>query len=189
MSSIEYAVSLIDRSEAQTMKHVLEFGVYTGNSIFNIRRNLDPSFKVFGFDTFEGLPEDWKNTPCTKGFFSTNGVIPTIHGVKFFKGLFSDTIPEYKKEVSDIALIHIDCDLYSSTKDVLYGLNDYIKPNTILAFDEWFYASTDGNRFNADHEQKCFYEWVNDKNRKFEFVEYTDTCPLSHERKIVRITQ
>jgi hypothetical protein len=171
------------------MKHVLEFGVFNGGSIRNIRRNLDMSFKVFGFDTFTGLPEKWENTPCEKGFFTTNGAIPDVPGVKFFKGLFKDTIPEYMREVADIALIHVDCDLYSSTKDVLYSLNDYIKPNTIIAFDEWFYSSVDGNKYNADHEQKCFYEWVSDNKREFQFIEYNDGSANAHEHKIVRITK
>lgn len=188
MSSIAYAVAQIDRSPSQTKKHVLEFGVYNGGSISLIRSHLDPSFKVFGFDTFTGLPEDWGNTVCKKGFFTTNGEVPHIPGIKFFKGLFSDTIPLYKKEVSDIALLHVDCDLYSSTKDVLYGLNDFIKPGTIIAFDEWVYCSADGYQFNADHEQKCFKEWVLYFKREYEFVDFNDGTPQAHEKKIVKIT-
>lgn len=187
MSSIAYAVAQIDRSEKQTLKHVLEFGVYNGSSVSLVRSHLDPSFKVFGFDTFTGLPEDWGNTVCKKGFFDMGGSIPNVNGVKFFKGLFSDTIPEYKKEAANIALIHIDCDLYSSTKDVLYGLNEYIKPNTILAFDEWFYESADGNKYNGDHEQKCFKEWVVDFKREYEFIEHHEGSERFHEKKIVRI--
>lgn len=187
MSSIAHATALVDRSSKQTMKHVLEFGVYNGGSISLVRSHLDPSFQVFGFDTFTGLPEDWGNTVCKKGFFTMGGQVPSIPGIKFFKGLFSDTIPEYKKEAANIALLHVDCDLYSSTKDVLYGLNDFIKPGTIIAFDEWFYCTADGFKFNADHEQKCFNEWVSDFKREYEFIEFHDGTPQAHEKKIVRI--
>lgn len=164
----------------------LEFGVYEGGTSQLIRTYVDPSCKVFGFDTFTGLPTDWVGTTLTKGFFNRDGVVPNIQGVKFYKGLFSETIPQYLQDEENnkqIGLIHIDCDLYSSTIDVLFGLNHLIGRNTILAFDEWIY------NFNPncnDHEQKAFYEWVEQTNRTFEFL---PTCesPLEIEQKVVRI--
>ena len=47
----------------------LEFGVFQGNSIkkiLNVRKNLQPRLQaglnkqVYGFDSFQGLPEDWR---------------------------------------------------------------------------------------------------------------------------------
>lgn len=183
LSSIEYSCELLDKKH----KDILEFGVYQGSTI---RKIIDRTngFRIFGFDTFEGLPEDWKGTVCDKGFFSTNGIIPDINDVRFFKGLFSNTINEYLLDADDIALLHIDCDLYSSTKDVFYSLNEYIKEGTIICFDEWLYCGVDGN-MKGDCEQKCFYEWLSDFNRSFEFIEFIDNTVNGHERKIVRITK
>jgi hypothetical protein len=184
MVSIEYATTLINPK----YNHVLEFGVFQGSTISMIRNLLDDNYKVFGFDSFEGLPEDWINTPCNKGCFTTNGLVPNIDGVKFFKGWFEETIPEYLKDpdtagLDTIGLLHIDCDLYSSTKTIFKYLYPYIKSGTIIAFDEWCYNFDES--FN-DHEQKAFYEYVEEHDIKFEFVEFLDP-EKTVERKIVRI--
>lgn len=180
-SSVEYACTLVSNN----YKHVLEFGVASGRSLKSIRDNLNESYKVFGFDCFDGLPEDWIDTCCDKGSFSTNGIIPNIENVTFFKGLFAETIPEYFDIAKPIALLHVDCDLYSSTKEVLYSLNSWIKKDTIIVFDEWVYMSNHG--LKDDHEQKCFYEWVKDYKRQFEFIHFESSYDNEHEKKIVRI--
>jgi hypothetical protein len=190
MKSSAYAVTLINTN----YKHILEFGVEFGRSITAIRDTVNSLYdnqgiSVIGFDSFVGLPEDW-NTSCStlapKGWFSQDGKIPDIEGVKFYKGWFEDTIPEYiKTESQPLAMLHIDCDLYSSTKTVLYGLKDYIVKDTIILFDEWLYTAIDGDvnlPLESDHEQKAFYEWVDDFNINYEFLEYEDVS-----RKIVKI--
>lgn len=189
MRHIAKAIELIKTE----YKHVLEFGVFKGETISIIRNNLDCTYNVFGFDSFEGLPEDWV-TPdnnvagdglCVKSFFSTNGEIPNIPNVKFYKGWFEDTIPEYLKLAEPIALLHIDCDLYSSTKTVLYNLNQYIVEGTLIVFDEWVYNREEYN----DHEQKCFYEWVNDFNREYVLIphEYVVHGKIINEQQIIKI--
>lgn len=174
--------------------HVLEFGVFTGGTIKLIKDLMLEKHSVFGFDSFEGLPEDWIDKDgkiagdgsCVKGMFTTNGEIPNISGITFYKGWFEDTIPKYLNLAKPIALLHIDCDLYSSTKTVLYGLNDYIVKDTIIIFDEWFYCSINGNENSSDHEQKCFYEWVNDFNREYELIEHFK-LNNNNEQQIVKI--
>jgi len=179
MNSVQYAATLINPE----FKHVLEFGVYQGYTVGLIREALDESYKVFGFDSFEGLPEDWENTICIKGYFSTGGVIPNIDGVKFFKGWFEDTIPQYLEEADTIGLLHVDCDLYSSTKTIFDNLHPYIQKGTIIVFDEWCYNADP--KYN-DHEQKAFYEYVDDYNVKFKFVDFYDQQNPT-ERRIVKI--
>jgi len=183
MFNINYVSTLLSRE----FPHILEFGVYKGYTISQIKKYVREDYKIYGFDSFEGLPEDWENTVCKKGVFSTNGAIPSIPGVKFFKGLFDDTIKEYLKEADNISLLHVDCDLYSSTKTVLWNLNDYIKKDTIIVFDEWFYCSDYGYKFNSDHEQKCFYEWCREFNRDYDFFDDNTRDENAHERKLVRI--
>ena len=131
----------------------------------------------------EGLPEDWVNTACHKGYFSTGGMIPNIPGVEFIKGWFEDTIPPFLERAKPLALLHIDCDLYSSTKTIFKYMHPYILPGTVIVFDEWIYNFDE--KFN-DCEQKAFYEYVDEHNVKFEFIPFYDQeNPL--ERKIVRI--
>jgi hypothetical protein len=182
------AIQHIDPS----MRRVLEFGVYSGATIQLTRNMLDESYKVFGFDTFTGLPEDWVGTDLKKGHFDMGGKFPTLKidrgEIVFYTGLFSDTIPQYLKvEGNDkpIGLLHVDCDLYSSTVDIFTKLDHLIVKGTIIVFDDWHY------NFNSkcnDHEQKAFYEWVWRTNRVFEFIDTGKHMALADtERKAVRI--
>ena len=175
--TLDYAITLLDND----YYHVLEFGVNSGHTIKQLRNSLSDQYKLFGFDSFEGLPEDWTGTTAKKGSMSTNGVIPDIEGVTFYKGWFVDTIPKYKQVAQPIALLHVDCDLYSSTIDVLYGLKDFIQSNTVIVFDEWYYNHNDIPQHRL-HEQKAFYEWVKDFN-----INYTGYPLIEDERKIIKI--
>lgn len=183
----------------QQLNHILEFGVASGNSLNCFTRHINNSFPnkrftVRGFDTFTGLPEDWisfgQDMIIEKGGFNNNGIIPEIfedvrqnNDVDFYVGLFEDTIPQYiEKEAQPIAFLHVDCDLYSSAKTVLYSLRDYIVPGTIIRFDEWVYWQD--LKYN-DHEQRVFYEWVSDFNIKYEFFK---DVPDNIEQKFVLIT-
>ena len=174
-NTLKKAVNLIDTPYT----HVLEFGVYAGHTISQLRNDLIKRYQLFGFDSWEGLPEDWTYTGSKKGDLKCSQ--PYIEGVKLYKGWFTDTIPEYKKIAEPFALLHCDADLYSSTITILYELNEYIMPGTIIVFDEWYYNHKDIWE-NRQHEQKAFYEWVKDKNR--EYVLYDE---VEEERKIVKI--
>lgn len=165
-------------------KHILEFGVFKGGTIRQIRKMFDSSFEVFGFDSFEGLPEDWKGTNVRKGDFNLNGNIPKIDNVKFYKGWFKDTLPEYLEIAKPISLLHIDCDLYSSTVDVLWSLNDYILSGTVIVFDEWVYNHKDIPQ-NRQHEQKAFFEWVEEFKREYRLIPRIKTDFSEMERQIV----
>src|ERR1700742_5028497 len=76
---------------AQKPIHYLEFGVASGTSFaWWIKANQHPASRFFGFDTFEGLPEDWHF--FKKGAFSFD--IPFMDDARgtFIKGLFQDTL-------------------------------------------------------------------------------------------------
>ena len=191
--TLHYAASLSKDIDAPYLLDLCEFGVAEGRTMRQLRAaySLESTPTIYGFDSFHGLPEDWTGARChdgqgeemKKGRFSTNGVVPQIDNVVFYKGLFSDTLPEYLKVARPIKLCHVDCDLYSSTKDVLYTLNHLILPGTILCFDEWYYNGLDIEE-NRQHEQKCFYEWVKDHNRNYILFNEIDVF-----RKIVLITK
>jgi len=186
----------MNRTLIEAQKHcnleypnILEFGVYKGKTIQQLRNQFNDSFNIFGFDSFEGLPEAWSGTSHKKGDMSTGGNIPNVPGVKFYKGWFKDTIREYITDHTpdwfeednkyNITLLHIDCDLFSSTIDILAGLNQYIQQGTVIVFDEWYYNHDP--KFN-DHEQKAFYEWVAEFQR-----EYILLPQIEDERQIVII--
>lgn len=187
MRHIEKACEFILPSSQ--LPFILEFGVFQGYTISLIKEKVQGlGYEIYGFDSFHGLPNDWKNNETDfvyipKGGFNLNGQAPEIQGVNLIKGLFEDTIFPFLEKAQDIALLHIDCDLYDSTKTVLYNLNDYIKPGTIIVFDEWIYAERED--FN-DHEQKCFHEWARDFNRKYELINHN--CSTI-EQQIVKILE
>ena len=94
----------------------------------------------FGFDTFDGLPEKWRNG-TEDGRFSdlyTKVRVKLPPEVELYKGWFQDSIPVFKASHSGIpaALIHHDGDLFLSTTVTLQLLNDRIKPGTHMIFDE-----------------------------------------------------
>lgn len=175
--TLEKAIALLP----DNLTHVLEFGVYRGGTVRELRNNLPEKYKIFGFDSFEGLPEHWSGTSTKPKDFSTGGVIPDIPGVTFYKGWFEDTILDYLPVAEPFALLHVDCDLYSSTVTVLHSLNNFIVPGTIVVFDEWYYNHKDIEQ-NRQHEQKAFYEWVEKYNRDFQLYK-----KLEDERQLVII--
>jgi hypothetical protein len=113
---------------------ICEFGVYKGETI-NYMASLTPKRKIFGFDSFQGLPVDWE-TP--KESFVTP--VPQVkENVKLFVGWFHDTIPKFLEENQDkIAFVNVDCDVYESTKTVLESLDSKITNKTLMYLDDYF---------------------------------------------------
>ncbi len=118
----------------------LEFGVSGGYSFAWWVKNCNhPNSKFFGFDTFEGLPENWG--VFNKGDMSAN--IPTLDDTRaaFIKGLFQDTLPSFLAQQNihqeTRKIIHLDADLFSSTLFALTSLAPYLKKDDILLFDEF----------------------------------------------------
>ena len=135
---------------------VMEFGVNSGSTIEVIAKEAHPK-TVYGFDSFEGLPEKW-NESNPKGMFDRGGNAPSIESpnVKLVIGWFDKTLPNFLREhQGPAALIHIDCDLYSSTKVVLDALNGRIVEGTVICFNEfWDYDEA------HLHEAKAFQEFL-----------------------------
>ncbi|MGH8120375.1 MAG: class I SAM-dependent methyltransferase, partial [Gammaproteobacteria bacterium] len=109
-----------DNLHAHAMEHAglkglyLEFGVKKGKTIREIAAMT--SNIVHGFDSFQGLPEDWAGTVLLKGRFNKRGKLPKVPAnVLLHSGWFNESLPVFKKQYQDpIAYMHIDCDLYSS---------------------------------------------------------------------------
>ena len=131
---------------------VCEFGVASGRSIRMTQEMLPLDIPIHGFDTFTGLPQAWGNEPV--GTYSTGGIIPNMEGkVYFHKGLFSDTIPKFLDETDDhlpLAFANIDCDLYTSTCDILEAMHTRIVPGTVIIFDEYLSHPTWRQGTNAN---------------------------------------
>jgi Flp pilus assembly protein TadD len=142
---------------------VLEFGVRFGNTIRQIASLA--SQQVYGFDSFEGLPEVWHHEP--KGSYTTRGEIPTVpSNVQLLAGWFEDTLPKFLEEHSGhVRFVNIDCDIYSSTKTVLDQLAPRIVSGSVLVFDEYI-----GNEHWREDEYKAFQEAVAEYGWEYEYL-------------------
>ncbi len=123
--------------EARTIQGaVLEFGVGGGDSMRALaERNAER--EVFGFDSFEGLPESWWTRPT--GAFSSPPPEEMPSNVRLVVGLFAQTVPEFLTQWTDkVAIVHVDCDLYQSTLDCMRPLVSRLQPGTIVLFDEYW---------------------------------------------------
>jgi len=116
---------------------ILEFGVFKGDSLRYMAKKM-PQRELHGFDSFEGLPEAWISNP--KGAFDVGGELPKVPGnVNLWKGYFENTLPGWAQaHEQPIAMIHIDCDLNSSTETIFEMLAERIEPGTVLLFDDYF---------------------------------------------------
>lgn len=160
--------------------YYMEFGVLNGECMIDAYRQLRGAISHFyGFDSFEGLPElsleDQKSASLIPMFRKGNFASMQYDYVKqtilsscrmapeeltLTKGLFNEVLPKFRKEElkkNGVALvIYVDCDLYSSTTDVLKFVDDLIVPGTWLIFDDyWCYR---GSPYEG--EQRAIEEWL-----------------------------
>ena len=137
---------------------MLEFGVFSGNSITKIAQRF-PDRRVFGFDSFEGLPEDWGRPDMAfgKGAFDLGGRLPPVpENVTLVPGWFDQTLPRFEASLAPdrkIALMHVDCDIYSSTKAIFGTLGHRLTHGSVIVFDELFNYPT-----YEKHEILALYE-------------------------------
>jgi len=122
----------------------LEFGVFQGASIREwCTLNHDNASRFYGFDSFEGLPEDWHGGK-RKGAFSTGGSLPQIVDprVHFVPGWFQKSLRGFLADYHPQSqlVIHVDCDLYSSTLYCLTTLDPVISSGTLIVLDDFFDA-------------------------------------------------
>lgn len=145
----------------------LEFGVFSGRSINLIAEIVGPEVTVWGFDSFEGLPEAWRSE-FQQGHFARADLPEVRDNVRLVKGWFNETLPGFRRDVVGQGLtnfIHMDCDLYSSTRTVFEELEPHITPDAIVVFDEFFnYPGWE------QHEIKALEEFVARTGRRFEFI-------------------
>jgi hypothetical protein len=116
---------------------LVEFGVFNGKSINYLAKKTDRP--IFGFDSFEGLAEDWGGTGLLKGRFDRRGVMPRVaSNVTLVKGWFDQVLPGFlAQHPGPVAFAHMDADTYESTLYVLEQLADRFRVGTVVQFDEY----------------------------------------------------
>jgi hypothetical protein len=150
----------------------MEFGVFRGQTLSIIANWKafycgNTSQPVYGFDTFQGLPTDWRSGFGRGTFYIPNNTnIKVPRNTMLVKGLFIDTLPIQLRSIDDkykchtpVSFVHIDCDIYDGARDVLFLLSSRFVSGTIIVFDELF------NYPNFEkHEIKALYELLSSSN-------------------------
>jgi tetratricopeptide (TPR) repeat protein len=174
---------------------VLEFGVlggFTARIAAETMRDLNIAKQLHLFDSFEGLPEYtspvdahsydiegrklWSDRmrfsddfvaalgePIDQHIFSRLCDVLSPERLFVYRGFYSQTLQ--KPPAVKAALLHVDCDLYQSTCEVLWRLfeADVLQDGSVVLFDDY-------NCFKASPyfgERRAFREFL-EGQRKFE---------------------
>jgi methyltransferase family protein len=176
-SRFDLLTNVLKMADIGAHKLVCEFGVHSGKSINYIASRTECT--VYGFDSFNGLPERWRDG-FRKGLFKRSSLPKVLPNVQLIQGLFNETLPAFlQRHDGEISFLHIDCVLYSSTRTVLDLLRDRIRPGCVIVFDEYFnYPGWE------EGEYKAFHEFLVQTALKYEYIGYN----YLHEQVAVIIT-
>jgi hypothetical protein len=145
----------------------VELGVFKGATIRFIAQRIGTGRAVHGFDTFTGLPTRWTGN---SNMFDAHGRLPRVPAnVELHVGLFDDTVPGWVEANTDqVALVHVDCDIYESARSGLEALAPVIGEGTVIVFDEYFnYPGW------QEHEFKAFQELVKERGLSYSYIGYS----------------
>jgi hypothetical protein len=163
---------------------IVEFGVFTGVSLALLAQGygFDPkgmSRRVVGLDSFDGLPPSaeeharWREGACstTSAWHPLvpegSRVTPEITRDLFaacslpapalYVGSFDKTAPALFPSVyAEVALVHLDCDLYESARCALAAVSPALQDGALLLFDDWFHYRGHPHKGEA----RAFHEFL-----------------------------
>ena len=162
-----YAIKSSILNDKDKKFYSLEFGTWEGKSANFFSKHIK---KLYVFDSFEGLIEDWKGTNTPLGAFNLQKKIPRLNSnIEPIVGLIEDQLDDFlKKHNPKINFVHIDVDTYKTSKFILGKIKPYLVKNSIIIFDELYnYIG------RKDGEYKALKEVFNDQ--EFEFIAFCIT--------------
>lgn len=190
--AIKQAFAEIKKTTRNTPGDYYEFGLFRGYTFLSAQKTCSElgieNIHFYGFDSFQGLPPvtgvDKKNNQFFEGQFkcAKDEVVANLtnNGVDWSKttlieGFFSDSLTEESKrshEFRPVDVALIDCDLYSSTREVLAWLEDFVRDGSILLFDDWYSYGED----ESLGQQRAFSEFLgrNDNYMAEPFIEFKE---------------
>jgi hypothetical protein len=140
-------------SDNQITGDIVEFGTWTGTGLLLLSRcfpSNENNRKFIGIDSFEGLPEsstiwikgDFSDTSYDRANDNISKKIGKDKSFKLIQGWFNDSsvADGLRNETQNIALVHFDADLYSSTLQALSLIEPYLidrKMPIYFLFDDW----------------------------------------------------
>jgi hypothetical protein len=133
--------------------HIVEFGTARGGSALfmaSLAQEFCPGTKVFGFDSFVGMPDtDPQRDVHKKGDFSEVSEVEIqqlakdagIYNLELVKGMFEHTIPSVLGTIGPIRLVHFDCDLYDAVCLSYDASRPHMVPGGYFVFDDPLFSS------------------------------------------------
>ena len=168
-----------------------EFGLWKGKTFCYAhsmkRRFCQEGMMLFGFDSFKGLPDidDQKDNVWNRGAFACdeNELRTILHQNRFrneeydlFGGFYEESLNEALHQRllgRKAAIVYIDCDLYTSTMQVLKFIRRYLVNGSIVCFDDFFHYKGAPDQ----GEQKALSEFLQ-AHPDVEFIPYMNYSPL-----------
>jgi hypothetical protein len=165
---------------------ILEFGVCEGKSLLLLTdayrpfRQMQPMRQIVGFDSFEGLEDDHEgHSRFTRGLCREPGANAAavirefsryrLEAPRLEVGPFADTLPRLLgSKYTQAALVHVDCDLYEATREVLRHVEPILADGAAVLFDDWFCYRGDPGKGQA----RAFGEFLSATD-DWEAVPYT----------------
>ena len=154
----------------------VEFGSWGCNTLqhaYHTAQAWRSDRHLWAFDSFEALPEsdDTRDQhPVASGGGAGQGGVDAFHAAcgRFdvprdaytaVEGYFDETLPPLgaSGDPRDIALVYVDCNLYSSTVTVFEFLAPRLKPGMIVAFDDWYLYNPDTG---VSGEREALHEFL-----------------------------
>lgn len=174
ISTLQYALDI-----APSGGMALEFGVFEGRSlavIAEIRKRRG----VYGFDSFQGLPEDYR-PHVRQGAFALDR-LPDVDGAELVIGWFDETLPSFlESHLGPVDFLHVDGDLYSSAVTVLGLVGPRLRPGSVVIFDEFF----NWPGWEDDGEFRAWEEYLARTGTRVKYEAYTS----NNEQVVVRIVE
>lgn len=128
--------------------HIVEFGSLRGGSAIFLAyaaSHLLPGSYVISFDTFEGFPDtDTTIDVYGEGSFEKVDLdelrrfvadIP-LSNLTFVEGAFADTVPGALREIGEVSLVHIDCDVKDAVAFAYDETKPYMTDGTYVVLDD-----------------------------------------------------
>jgi O-methyltransferase len=183
----EALAQAVDASESDKIGDYYEFGLFRGHSFAAAQeacRGLGlRDLRFHGFDSFQGLPAvegiDRESTFFEGQFSCSRAAVEenlTRLGVDWSRttlteGVFSESLTSGLKRsgaFAPVGVAFIDCDLYTSTRDVLRWLDDLLVDGSIVVFDDWRCFDDRGDR----GQQRAFREYLHAAGRRFDALPF-----------------
>ena len=132
---------------------IAEFGSYKGGSCifmaYLAKRFLNGA-KVYGFDTFAGMPVTDRGVDLHKSGDFADVNLPELRqfaakvgldNLVFVQGRFEETLPQVTQAMGPLAMLHIDCDIYSGVEYSYNNAKKLLVPGGYVVLDDPLAAS------------------------------------------------